>query len=161
MLQQPKFSTILRRHRCKRRRRLLLKTHPSSRSSNHSSCKEDSSARFKCALTAPSHEDTNAIEIIRMKAQQLLEKSCLYLNILMVVVMMYSLFSEDIQSCSVHVRFTIPMVVILAGQGIKILTKKWPQFMQYAPIVIMWVSIITALERQISMSPHHFEMPQR
>lgn len=103
---------------------------------------------------------SDILQIIRGKSLSLVAMSCQNLTILMSIVCFYSCFFDQFSGHSVHVKVTIPIIVILFAQAIRIVTQWCPQYVQLTSLLLMGVTIVTAMEREILKSPHSFHVPE-
>jgi hypothetical protein len=104
---------------------------------------------------------SDILQIIRGKSLSLIAMSCQNLTLLMSIVCFYSCFFDQLSGHSVHVKLTIPIIVILFAQAIRLVTQRCPEYVQLTSLLLMGVSIVTAMEREILKSPHAFHVPER
>ncbi len=117
----------------------------------------DSSDLLDSASVDPA---SDILQIIRGKGLSLVAMSCQNLTILMTIVCFYSCFFDQLSGYSVHVKVTIPLIVIAFAQAIRLVTQRCPEYVQLTSLLLMGVSIITATEREILKSPHLFHVPE-
>lgn len=91
--------------------------------------------------------EVNTMELIKSQGQRLLRTMCLFLSSFMIMIMVYSNYLPSFKDQSVHVRLTSPAFVLATSEFVRFYVDKNPAFMRFAPTVIHFVSISTALER--------------
>ncbi|TNV87211.1 hypothetical protein FGO68_gene9442 [Halteria grandinella] len=96
------------------------------------------------------------VESMRLKGQKLLQFSCKLLTILMSIVTLYSCFTESFSSFSSHVKVTIPFSVVILAQVISRVTRMHPEYVDVATLALVWLTLWSAIEREIMKSPDKF-----
>lgn len=100
--------------------------------------------------------EVNVIITLRKKGQHIIENVCFYINVISVVVPIVAAFFESFHSKSLFSKIVFSTLTVMTNLGVVYFIRRYPNKMQYAPVVMMSFLMFTALEREIVVSPVKF-----
>lgn len=88
-----------------------------------------------------------------------MEDICLVVAGIQVTTIAYSCIV--LSGANVHAKFTIPFIMAAFSLTIRHTSKTYPIYMPYFALVVVAITTITTLERQILLSPEQLTIPVR